>query len=274
MSLPLDVVIDTPDDTVDMKSGLDTLQGVSDAARCIAETILTGKVPERQNHKASIRTTLKQSFKSSYGQKFSIDIYDEQIQKKFNRIGKPAIVELISYFLNESIYKEPSYELSIKAQRVIDELGATAEDLTKQLRMSPLKQLHEVSEKFGYDVKIRYRPSSVNQTELAKFDRNTAKSIYAKVAREEIRIMGAITRLNINTGNGRLKVEGEADTVAFGFSVQYARVPANIKATLSENLNWNNTHHEDAWEYLDVVARPVKLPDGTTVKYMIKELIL
>jgi len=274
MSLTLDVVIDTPDETVDMKSGLDTLQGVSDAARCIAETVLTGKVPERQNHKASVRTTLKQSFKGSYGQIFSIDIYDDQIDRKFRQIGKNAFVELIAYFLNESIYREQRFELSEKAQRVIADIGDSAEDLVKQLRLSPLKQLHEVSEKFGYEVKIRYRPSRINQTELAKFDKDTAKSVHAKPAREDVRILGAITRLNIHTGNGRLQVEGAVDTVAFGFAGKYANVLADIKGTLSENLSWNNTHHEDVWVYLDITARPIKLRDGKIVKYIIKGLLL
>jgi hypothetical protein len=274
MSLNLDVVIDSPDETVDMKSGLDTLQGVSDAARCIAETVLTGKVPERQNHKASVRTTLKQSFRGSYGQIFSIDTHDDKTEKKLRQIGRSAFVELIAYFLNESIYREQLFELSDKAQRVIADLGDSAEDLTKQLRLSPLKQLHEVSEKFGYGVKIRYRPSRVNQTELAQFDRDTAKSVYAKPARDDVRIFGAITRLNINTGNGRLQVEGGVETVAFGFSVNYARVVPNIRAKLSDNLSWNNTHHEDAWVYLEITARPVQLRDGKVVKYIIKGLVL
>lgn len=272
MSLNLDVVIDTPDETVDMKSGLDTLQGVSDAARCIAETILTGKVPERQTHKASVRTTLKQSFKGSYGQKFSIEIYDDKAQKRYHQIGKTACIELIAYFLNESIYKEYRFELSAKAQQVLDDLNEVAETLTKQLRKTPLKHLHEVSEKFGYDVKIRYRQNRNNQTELAKFDKDTAKSVHAKLAREDVRIAGAITRLNINTGNGRLLVEDTVETVAFGFSGQYARVPAGTRQKLSENLNYNNVHGDDAWQYLDIVARPIRLRDGKIVKYIIKGL--
>ncbi|WP_291374743.1 hypothetical protein [Acinetobacter sp. UBA6720] len=39
MELELDLVIDTPNFSVDMKSGLTTMQGVSDAVRLIAETV-------------------------------------------------------------------------------------------------------------------------------------------------------------------------------------------------------------------------------------------
>jgi hypothetical protein len=272
MSLNLDVVIDTPEESVDMKSGLDTLQGVSDAARCIAETILTGKVPERQSHKADVRTTLKQSFRGSYGQVFSIEIYDETAQRKYNQIGRPAFLELIAYFLNESVYKDHLHELTDKAARLVAELGDKADALTKQLRKSPLKQLHEVSEKFGYGVKIRYRKNRDDQTELANFDQNTAATIYAKVAREDVRITVAITRLNINTGNGRLLVEDTVDTVAFGFHGQYARVPVAIKESISENLAYNNVRDSGKWRYMDVVARPIKLRDGKVVKFIIKEL--
>lgn len=94
MSINFDVVINTTEDSVDMKSGLDTLQGVSDATRYIAETILGERVPERQTHKARVRTTLKQTFSGSYGQKFSIDIFDDKLQNRFNKIGKAVFSEL------------------------------------------------------------------------------------------------------------------------------------------------------------------------------------
>jgi hypothetical protein len=272
MPLDLDVVINTPEESVDMKSGLDTLQGVSDAARCIAETILSGRVPERQSYKSNVRTQLKQSFRGSYGQIFSIEIFDEKAQRKYDEIGRSVFLELMAYFLNESVYKEHLYQLSAIAEGVIAELGEKADALTKQLRKSPLRRLHQVSDKFGYGVKIRYRQSRDNQTELANFDQNTAATIQARLARQDVRITVAITRLNINTGNGRLVVEGTDDTVAFGFHGQYARVSFAIKEAISENLNYNNVRDSERWQYIDVVARPIKLRDGKVVKYIVKEL--
>lgn len=271
MSLNMDVVIDTPDATVDMKTGLETLQGVSDAARCIAETILTGKVPERQSHKSDVRTTLKRNFSGSYGQIFSIDIHADRAQQKLDRIGRSTFIELIAYFLNESVYKE-HHEPSEDAQRVIEALGDKVDSLIAQLRKSPLKNLHEVPEKFGYGVKIRYRRSRENQIELASFDEATAQTLYAELSRKVVRIGAAITRLNINTGNGRLLVEWESNTVAFGFSSPYIYVSQDVKSTLSENLNYNNTRDVHSWRYLNIVAQPMSLPDGKVVKYIIKEI--
>lgn len=45
MSVNFELIIDTPSFEVDMKSGLTTLQGISDATRTIAETLLTEKCP-------------------------------------------------------------------------------------------------------------------------------------------------------------------------------------------------------------------------------------
>ena len=70
MSINLDVLIDTPEHSVDMKTGLETLLGVSDATRSISETVLIGHVPKKQNAKSNVRTNLKQSFKGSYGHEF------------------------------------------------------------------------------------------------------------------------------------------------------------------------------------------------------------
>lgn len=52
MTINLDLVVETEEDSVDMKAGLDSMQGVSDAVRCVAETILTENIPKRQTHKS------------------------------------------------------------------------------------------------------------------------------------------------------------------------------------------------------------------------------
>nr|WP_116330556.1 hypothetical protein [Cupriavidus taiwanensis] len=274
MSLNLDVVINTPTDSVDMKAGLDTLGGTSDAARYIAEAILTGRVRERQTHKADVRTTLKQSFSGSYGQKFSIDIYDDAAHKEYRRIGKVAFFELMAYFLSESVYKQYPFNLSAKAEGVISRLGEKVKILTSQLRKSSLQRLHEVPEKFGYSVKIRYRQNREVQHELATFDRETAETIYARPSPEPVKIKAAITRLNINTGNGRLLVKHCDETVAFGFAGRYKYVPVETKENISSNLSHNNVRDAEKWLYLDIIARPIKLRDGKVVKYIITELQL
>ncbi|RQT09810.1 hypothetical protein [Burkholderia contaminans] len=271
MAFDFDAVINTPEGSVDMKAGLETLQGVSDAARCIAETLLTEHVPKRQTHKKDVRTILKQSFKGSYGHVFGIEIYDEDAQKKLRKMSRPVFLELMDYFLNEAVYKDHEYELSEAANRIMQELGEKADILTKQLRKSAMHNLHAVPEKFGYGVKIRYRKNRDDQTTLASFDQVTAATISAKPAREDVKITVAITRLNINTGNGRLNVLGSDDTVAFGFKGLYARVSNAIKEPISVNLAYNNLRTSDQWQYMEIVARPIQLRDGKVIKYIVKE---
>ncbi|WP_020683662.1 hypothetical protein [Marinobacterium rhizophilum] len=156
MTINFDVVIETPEDSVDMKAGLESLQGVSDATRCISEAILTGNTPQRLSHKGKVRTALKRRFKGSYGQIFSLDIHDEKLKSRFNLIGKETFVELITYFISEALYKD-SVQLSDKAQKVLDSLGDSADKVVKQLRKSSLENIHKISVYFDHDIKIRYR---------------------------------------------------------------------------------------------------------------------
>lgn len=269
MPINLDVVIDTPEYSVDMKSGLESLQGISDATRCILETLLTERTPQRQNHKGAIRANLKQSFKGSYGHVFSLDIYDDELQRKFNRIGRIAFSEIVSYFISESVYEEPP-QISQKAQSLIDNLGDTSEELVAQLRLSPLRKAHEVSRKFDYDVKLRLRKSAHEKTILAKFDRTTASKLKAKESEAKTDLVVGITRLNINTGNGRFIIKGEDETVAFGFGILYKEVTIEAKKLFSENLDFNNGIQKDNWKFLNVSASPIKTLDGKVVKYIIK----
>ncbi|MDG9669318.1 hypothetical protein ONV78_16380 [Hahella sp. CR1] len=270
MTINLDLVIEA-EDSVDMKAGLDSMQGVSDAVRCTAETILTEKIPERQTHKSKVRTSLKKSFKGSYGHIFSIDIYDDDLLKKLRKMGHTAFIELIGYFISESLYKE-SNPLSPKAQKVVDDLGEKAEKLVKQLRVSALKNIHEVSTKFDHDIKVRYRKSRDSQTVIAKFDRNTARVLQAKQSHEKYDLKIIVTRLNIHTGNGRLQIEGADETVAFGFGKEYKDVNIGPKKLFSENLDYNNGISRDKWKYLKISASPIKLRDEKVVKYIIKDI--
>jgi ElaB/YqjD/DUF883 family membrane-anchored ribosome-binding protein len=266
--LNFDVVVDTPSQAVDMKAGLETLQGVSDATRFIAETVLTEHVPMRLSHKSSVRTTLKQTFNGSYGQIYSLDIADS-LNKKINAIGKTVLTELISYFLNEALYTEPQH-LSDKAQKIFDNLGDSSEQLVEQLRKSALENIHEISTKFNHEVKVRVRQSRDNQTVLAKFNNETAQVLLAEELDEEADLTVSITRLNINTGNGRLLIDGETDTVAFGFAHEYKDIRLSAKKKFSENLDHNNGLQPQNWLHLKITATPIKLKSGKVVKYIVR----
>lgn len=271
-SINLDIVIDTPTQAVDMKAGLGTLQGVSDAVRTITETVLTEDVPYRLSHKSSVRTTLKQTFNGSYGQVFSLDIA-EILDKQVRLIGKSVILELISYFLSEAIFVE-TVQLSAKAQLVVDKLGDSSERLVEQLRGSSLGNIHEISTKFNHQVKLRFRHSRNDQKVLAKFDNETAQALLIEESEEEVNLVVSITRLNINTGNGRLLINGDTETVAFGFARDYKDIRIEAKKKFSENLNHNNGLDSENWQYLNISATSIKLRSGKIVKYIVRRFTL
>lgn len=268
MPINLEVLVDSPEYEIDMKSGLETLQGVSDATRCIAEALVTGKVPQRQRGTTGVRTILKRTFKGSYGQIYSVEMGNDQQKAEYRKIGNAAFAELMAYFMNESLYKD-SPVLSEKAQKVLDRLGDVAEKLVRQLRVSSMENIHQISVKFNYPVQIRYRKSLEDRIEIAKFNRETVLALQAKESVDKVDLVAGVTRLNINTGNGRLLLKGAEETVAFGFGIEYKSVRLEAKKVFSENLNFNNGLEGDKWKYLRLSARPVRLRDGRIVKYIV-----
>ncbi|MNG25504.1 hypothetical protein D3C84_1103690 [compost metagenome] len=86
---------------------------------------------------------------------------------------------------------------------------------------------------------------------------------------ESLNLIASIRRFNTNTGNGRLQLEGEDETVAFGFRVNYRDVDFVMKKKFSENLDANNGVDVEHWEYLELVANPIRLLDGQVVKYLV-----
>lgn len=269
MPINLDVVIDTPEYEVDMKAGLETLQGVSDATRYIAETLLTGRVPQRQSARSNVRTILKKTFKGSYGHIYSIEISDEALRREYRKIGNVAFAELMAYFMSESLYMD-SKDLSDKAQKIVDRLGDTSDSLIKQLRVSSMENIHEVSTKFNHDVQIRHRKSLHDSVVIASFNRSTVLALQATEAEQNIDIVASITRLNINTGNGRLLLKGALETVAFGFGIEYKAVRLEAKKKFSENLDYNNGLDSEKFKYLRIIVKPITFRDGKIVKYIVK----
>ncbi|POA58376.1 hypothetical protein [Pseudomonas sp. GW531-R1] len=268
MPLNLDIVIETVDYEVDMKAGLETLQGASEATLSIVETLVTGKVALRHRGVSSVRTILKRTFKGSYGQVFAVEISDEELQREYRKIGNATFVELMSYFMKESLYLE-SADLSVKAQKIVDDLGDSAEALIKKLRVSSMENLHKISTKFDHDVKIRYRKSLNEKVVIASFNKSTVLALQAMESDKTTDITASITRLNINTGNGRLLLDGADETVAFGFGIEYKEVRLEAKKKFSENLDHNNGIDSSKWKNLKIIARPIKLRDGKIVKYIV-----
>lgn len=157
----------------------------------------------------------------------------------------------------------------IKLKKIIKKLGNNAEKLIEQLRISSLENIHEISLKFKHEVKVNFRQSRNQKTPIATFNTKTAKVFKAKVSEERVTITAIITRFNIFTGNGRLKSKDATETTAFGFGVNYGKVPFPTQKKFSENLNSNNGLHENEWEYLKLVVRRIMLRGGKVVKYIV-----
>jgi hypothetical protein len=270
VSLNLDVLIETGEEfSVDMKSGLTTLQGCSNAILCISDTVLSeGVVPKKRASNGKVRTRLKKNFKGSYIQSFSLDIHDSLYLKKFRSIGKEAFCELISYFIADSLYKDFDLK-NVKAQQILEKLGDSAEELSKQLRVSSIGNIHETATQYNNDVQLRYRKNGHERIIIGKFNRESSGALSAFETDEKEKLEVCITRLNIYTGNGRLQIKGKTETIPFGFTSLYRDVKIEAKKLFSKNLDHNNGISVDKYKYLDVTAKPVKLKDGTTVKYII-----
>lgn len=270
MEINLEAIINTGGYSVDMKTGLDTLQGISDTTRHITETILNEKNIDNLNPKSKIRTELRGSFKGSYGQKFSILIDDDDAQKRLKKIGTKTFLEMMSHIISEALHEDPP-ELSDKAQKIIDHLGLLVPKLIQKLRKSPLRDSHEVTEKFGSTVTLAHNFKRKTQLSIIELNEDTAEKTKAVHDKTEVEITAAITRFNIKTGNGRLQPTDSEETYAFGFMGKYSDIPTSTKKKFSANLDGNNGQLEDKWRPIKIIATSLKKNDGIVIKYLVKK---
>ncbi|MBL4303860.1 hypothetical protein [Vibrio fluvialis] len=267
--MKLDLVIQTEEHAVDMKSGLETMAGASEAVRSIVEATLTDNVSERTYSTNKVRNKMMESFEGSYGVVFEVQVEDPELKRKMEKIGQATLGELISYFISEALYRD-SEQLSEKAKKVLDGLSDENQSkLLDRLRRSPLQNAHAVPSTFGYEVKIRRHIGEDRRRELVSLDREGKVNLSPRVNKQQIFLRACITRLNINTGNGRLLLQGETDTVAFGFTSKYNEVRVAARKRFSENLNQNNGVHSDQWEYIDITATTLRKKNGQIIKYLI-----
>lgn len=270
MDVKFDFLIESEAFSVDMKTGLESLQGVSDTFRLIGEALLTDDVADRKTHRNDVRTNLEKNFKGSYGQIFSLEPHDKNAILALKKMGKDTFAELINYFLSEALYEE-SINLSDQAKEVLEGLSSkTLVQLMKKLR-SPLRKLHRINRAFGYNLQVRYRKYASDPIVLQKFNHRTYEALEAVQTKETVEIRGAITRINIKNGNGRIKIYDETNTLAFGFGKAFESLSTEVKKIFSSNLDGNMGINQEYWEYLNLIVHPVKLGDGSIVKYVFKE---
>lgn len=268
----MDLVINTEEESVDMKSGLLSMQGVSDAIRYVGESVLAGVIRKKNTKSGRVRTELKKSFKGSYGHNFSVEVSEEKARRVLRKLGNDAFVELIAYVINESLFRETK-RLSNNAMKHIEEKGLDLEELSRALRKGALKKTHDVAIKYGLELKVRYKKRGSEKAIIANFNESTARTLSAKTKDRVVELCVTITRFNTRTGNGRLLIKGETETVAFGFKISYAHVGIPIRRKFSKNLDVNNGVSEENWKYLTVRANTMELGDGEVVKYLVKEIV-
>lgn len=272
MKVDFEIIIKSGDEDVDMDNALKTLAGTSSTITSITDTILNGSVIERRTSSNDIRTKLKQSFKSSYGQNFSIEINKPDLAKKLKQIGKESLSEIISYYINESLYIE-SKTLSNNAQAKIKELEDVEIKLLNKIK-NPIIEMHKITISNGYEINLFCKQRG-EKFSLAHLNSETAKKITAtEVSTDESAIEVAITRFNNRTGNGRLilKNNESGNSIPFGFRLPLKKVPSVLKKLISENLHANNPPPEDELIYITLFTRSIKDTSGAVVKYLISPI--
>ncbi|MDU7350602.1 MAG: hypothetical protein E7L22_06665 [Citrobacter freundii] len=266
MTVNYDVVIKSGDGAVEMNAALETLSGAADVACLLAEAILRKKVVHRLTASSPTTAVLHQSFKSSYGQNFELVIHDQKLNARLAEITNPVFAEIMSFYISEALYIQ-NPPLSLRAQQYINELEALEDDLVSRIR-NPLKQMHKINYRCKWDVEFNYK-GGVQKKKIVKLDAQTATNlIYTETKRERISIIAVVTRFNSRTGNGRLVLQGENDTIAFGFYMPFGTVSAAQRQIMSLNLH-NNTGKRDGFIYLSMVVSRVVIKSGDTIKYLV-----
>jgi hypothetical protein len=272
----LDVVIGSPEGEIDMQFGLDTLKGTSDVISLIAEAILAGEIPAsgRRTHRSNdVRTKLKQSFNSSFGQRFSIEITKPELKQKLRNMGDAVFVDVLSYFILEALYLD-SGDLSDEVSAVLDEIGDLSDNLFKRVK-NPLIEMHQISKYYQYNLRLRYRKRGViEHKQLVCLTEDTSRKLTETTLDENIFTIDAvIIRYHSKTGNGRLHIRGGQQFYSFGFAALLSATKRLVRSKLSENLHINNLLEPENGTFVQLRVKRIALPTGDTVKYLIVGLL-
>ncbi|CQJ04488.1 hypothetical protein OU748_003619 [Yersinia enterocolitica] len=266
MKVSYDLVIKSGDQDVDMEYGVDTLGGTSEVTCILAEAILRKKIIKRRTHVNPARAVLKQSFKSSYGQNFDLVVNEPELVAELKKMGRSVFSEVMGYFISESLYLETK-EVSPKAASFINGLAEIEDELIERIRR-PLLRMHRINLQRNFDIEFNYKKPISKETVINLNTRTATNLTQSKIIKQKVEISAVITRFNSRTGNGRLVLEGEDDTVAFGFYMPLKSIQTAQKRKISLNLHNNNTR-EDNYSYISMVVSRVVILSGETVKYLI-----
>ncbi|WP_449568537.1 hypothetical protein [Lelliottia nimipressuralis] len=267
MSVNYDVVIKSGDSAVEMSAALETLAGARDVACLLAEAILRKKVVHRITTSSPATAVLHQSFQSSYGQNFELVINDAKLNARLVEMTNPVFVEIMSFYISEALYIQ-NPPLSARAELYLGELEHLESDIVDRIR-NPLKQMHKINYRNHWDIEFNYK-SDHRKRKIVNLDTQTGNNlVYTETKRDSIEIIAVVTRFNSRTGNGRLVLQGEDDTTAFGFYMPFGAVSGPQKRMMSLNL-YNNTGKRDGFIYLRMIVNRVVIKSGETVKYLVR----
>ncbi|MFY0668981.1 MAG: hypothetical protein JXQ95_13205 [Alteromonas stellipolaris] len=265
--LQLSLVINTSEHSIDMHHGTTMFSGAADLAARVTDAILKGEVTESRVTSNPIRGELETNFNSSYGQNFSIVVRGEELSSKLNDVGKSTLCEIINFFIMESLFLDAS-DLSDRAHQIVEGLSISHDDILTALR-HPLKNLHKISEAYGYSVKLNHRIAG-EEREIVTLTEETAGRLKPMKSEDtEIEYEVAISRYNRLTGNGRLIINGDTETVAFGYSSSIKLVRSAMKKAIAGNLNVNADLDEMHWQYMKITAKKLVLRNNVIVKLLV-----
>lgn len=268
MRVNYNVIIESETNEVDMEYTITTLGGTSEVTCLLAEAILKKRIIKRRTHVNPARAVLKKNFTGSYGQNFDLIIEEPELLSELRRMSKPVFNEVMSYFISQSLYLE-TQEVSDEAEEVIKGLAEIEDELIDRIR-APLKRMHEINVKKNYDIQLNFKQRNFEDMRVAQLNTRTATNLFhSRIAERRENITAYITRFNARTGNGRLVLSGENETVAFGFYSPLNVIQSAQKRKVSENLHVNNGAQAGVYTYLTLSVSRVRINSGETIKYLI-----
>ncbi|HBP3595450.1 hypothetical protein [Escherichia coli] len=266
MKVSYDLIIESGEEELDMEYGLETLAGTAEVTCILAEAILRKRIIRRRSHVNPARAVLKKNFTGSYGQNFDIVIHERALITELTRMTRSVFSEVMGYFMLEAMYMR-TRQVSPEAAVIINDLSEIADELIDRIR-APLVRMHKINLQKNYEIQLNYKKPA-DKENVIRLNETTASNLTdSRVGGDRFDIRAMITRFNARTGTGRLVLDGENDTVAFGFSAPLRDIPPAQKSKISLNLHTNNGLN-DNYNYLVLNVSPVLGYGDVIVKYSV-----
>lgn len=238
MKIPMDLVIGSDDednfDELDFYVGAKAIEGASETIPLIANTILNRKLVKHVPAIEGLHANFRQSFKSSYGQRFELVLTGSEEINVIRWLGIDGFMEIMQYIIGEAT-GSPFKVTNSLAQRWIDSYIEDEFELIQKIRGSLLR-MHKPVEAQGYTVKLRKRkqPFSI-------FNQKTFEYLsYEHKETHSIELEAVITRFNKLTGTGRLLITETSPSISFSPGISWQRFPLRQRRQFSKNLDQNN----------------------------------